>query len=46
MQINAVLWYVSGTAMHRIALLLRGSAQAVPPWIRHVAKDSYKQPEP
>jgi transposase-like protein len=45
-KINAVLWYVSGMAMHSIALLLRGSAQAVLPWMRHLAKDSYKQPEP
>src|SRR5215813_2856512 len=46
MKINAVLWYLSGMSMHRIAVLLGISAQAVLTWIRNVAKDYYEKPEP
>jgi transposase-like protein len=33
-KINAVLLYLSGLSMHRIAFLLRVSAQVVLTWIR------------
>jgi transposase-like protein len=33
-KINAVLWYLSGVSMNRIAFLLRVSAQAVLTWIK------------
>ena len=46
MQITTVLWSLRGLSMHRLALLLRGSAQAVRTWIRDMAKDSDEQPEP
>ena len=36
-KINAVLWYLSGLSMHRIAFLLRVSPQAVLTWIRDLA---------
>ena len=45
-KINAVLWYLSGMSMHRIAFLLRVSAQAVLTWIRTFAKDYYEKPAP
>jgi insertion element IS1 protein InsB len=45
-KINAVLWYLSGMSMNRIAFLLSVSAQAVLTWIRDVAKDYYEKPEP
>jgi IS1 family transposase/transposase-like protein len=45
-KINAVLWYLSGMSMHRIAFLLRVSAQAVLTWMRALAKDSYEKPGP
>jgi insertion element IS1 protein InsB len=45
-QINAVLWYVSGMSMYRIAFLLRVSTQAVLTWIRDLAADYYERPEP
>jgi transposase-like protein len=41
MKVNAVLWYLSGMSMNRIAFLLRVSAQAVLTWIRDWATDSY-----
>src|SRR5215813_15559769 len=41
MKVNAVLWYLSGMSMNRIAFLLRVSAQAVLTWIRDLAKDYY-----
>ncbi len=44
-QSNAVLWYVSGMAMHRIAFLLQVSAQAVLPWRRDVATPYDERPE-
>ena len=37
-KINAVLFYLSGISMHRIAFLLRVSAQSVLNWIRTFAK--------
>jgi hypothetical protein len=46
MQINAILWDLRGMSMHRIAFLLRVSAQAVLTWIRNVAKDYDEKPEP
>jgi IS1 family transposase/transposase-like protein len=46
MKINAVLWYLSGMSMNRIAFLLCVSAQAVLTWIRTFAKGYYKKPEP
>jgi len=46
MKLNAVLWYLSGVSMNRIAFLLRVSAQAVLTWIRDCAKDYYEKPEP
>jgi insertion element IS1 protein InsB len=45
-EINAVLWYLSGMSMHRIAFLLRVSTQAVLTWIRDLATDYYEKPEP
>jgi transposase len=45
-QINAVLWYLSGVSMNRIAFLLRVSAQAVLTWIRDLATNYYEKPEP
>ena len=45
-KINAVLWYLSGLPMNRIAFLLRVSAQAVLTWIRDFATDSYEKPAP
>jgi insertion element IS1 protein InsB len=44
-KISAVLWYLSGVSMNRIAFLLRVSAQAVLTWIRDVATDYYEKPE-
>src|SRR2546422_667 len=46
MKVNAVLWYLSGLSMNRIAFLLQVSAQAVLTWIRDCAKDYYEKPEP
>jgi IS1 family transposase/transposase-like protein len=46
MKINAVLLYLSGISMHRIAFLLRVSAQSVLNWIRALAKEHEKKPEP
>jgi insertion element IS1 protein InsB len=46
MKVNAVLWYLSGMSMNRIAFLLRVSAQAVLIWIRTFAKAYYEKPEP
>ena len=45
-KINAVLWYLSGMSMNRVAFLLRVSAQAVLTWSRDFAKGSYEKPEP
>jgi IS1 family transposase len=46
MKINAVLWYLSGMSMNRIAFLLRVSAQTVLTWIRGFAKDYCEKLEP
>jgi transposase-like protein len=46
LKINAVLWYLGGISMHRIAFLLRVSAQAVLNWIRAFAKEYKEKPEP
>ena len=45
-KINAVLFYLSGISMHRIAFLLRVSAQSVLNWIRAFAKEHEQKPEP
>lgn len=45
-KINAVLLYLSGISMHRIAFLLRVSAQAVLTWIRAFAKEHEEKPDP
>ena len=46
MQVNAVLWSLSGMSMHCIAFLLRVSAQAVLTWIRTFAANYDEKPEP
>jgi insertion element IS1 protein InsB len=46
MKIKAVLWYLSGVSMNRIAFLLRVSAQAVLTWIRALAQHYQEKPEP
>jgi insertion element IS1 protein InsB len=45
-KVNAVLWYLSGVSMNRIAFLSRVSVQAVLNWIRAFAKDTYEKPAP
>ena len=45
-KINAVLWYLRGLSMPRMAFLLRVSPQAVLAWIRDLATASYEKPEP
>jgi transposase-like protein len=45
-KVNAVLWYLSGLSMNRIAFLLRVSAQAVLTWSRDVATDDSEKPAP
>jgi transposase-like protein len=45
-KINAVLFYLSGISMNRIAFLLRVSAQSVLNWIRAFAKEHDEKPEP
>jgi insertion element IS1 protein InsB len=46
MQINAVVWYLRGISMNRIAFLLQVSVQAVLNWIRTFAKAHEEKPEP
>src|SRR5262249_46435527 len=46
MKINAVLWYLSGVSMNRIAFLLRVSAHAGLTWIRTWAQRYQEKPEP
>jgi insertion element IS1 protein InsB len=46
MKINAVLWYLSGISMNRIAFLLQVPVQAVLNWIRTFAKAHEEKPEP
>src|SRR5262249_9883196 len=45
-KINAVLWYLSGMAMHRIAFLLPGSTQALPTSVMGFATASSQKPVP
>jgi insertion element IS1 protein InsB len=45
-KINAVLLYLSGISMNRIAFLLRVSAQAVLTWLRTFARQYQEKPEP
>jgi transposase-like protein len=45
-KINAVLLYLSGISMNRIAFLLHVSAQAVLNWIRTFAQKFQEKPEP
>jgi insertion element IS1 protein InsB len=45
-KINAVLWYLSGMSMHRMAFLLRVSTQAVLTWIRDLATAYDEKPAP
>ena len=45
-QINAVLLYLSGISMNRIAFRLRVSAQAVLNWLRTFAQKYQEKPEP
>ena len=45
-KINAVLWYLRGMSMHRMAFLLRVSTQAVLTWIRDLATAYDEKPEP
>jgi insertion element IS1 protein InsB len=45
-KIKAVLWYLRGLSMPRLAFLLRVSPQAVLAWIRDLATASYEKPEP
>jgi transposase-like protein len=46
MTINAVLWYLSGISMNRIAFLLQVSVQSVLNWLRTFAKAYEAKPEP
>jgi IS1 family transposase len=46
MEINAVLFYLSGMSMNRIAFLLQVSAQAVLNWLPAFAKKHYEKPKP
>jgi insertion element IS1 protein InsB len=46
MKVHAVLLYLSGISMHRIAFLVRVSAQSVLNWIRAFATAHYAKPEP
>jgi insertion element IS1 protein InsB len=46
MKVHAVLLYLSGLSMHRIAFLLRVSAQSVLNWLRTFAQEHYEKPEP
>ena len=46
MKVHAVLLYLSGLSMHRIACLLRVSAQSVLNWLRTFAQEHDEKPEP
>jgi insertion element IS1 protein InsB len=46
MKVHAVLLYLSGLSMHRIACLLRVSAQSVLNWLRTLAQEHDEKPEP
>jgi insertion element IS1 protein InsB len=45
-KIHAVLWYLSGLSLNRIAFLSRVSAQSVLNWIRAFAQEHYEKPRP
>jgi transposase-like protein len=45
-KVNAVLWYLSGVSMNRIAFLFQVSAQSILNWVRAFAKASYEKPAP
>jgi insertion element IS1 protein InsB len=45
-KINAVLWYLSGMSINRIAFLSRVSAPSVLNWIRAAANQHYEKPTP
>jgi transposase-like protein len=46
MKVHAVLLYLSGISMHRIAFLLRVLAQSVRNWLRTFAQEHYEKLEP
>ena len=46
MKVHAVLLYLSGISMHRVAFLLRVSAQSVLNWLRTYAQEHDEKPEP
>jgi insertion element IS1 protein InsB len=46
MKVHAVLLYLSGISMHRIAFLLRVSAQSALNWLRTFAQEHDEKPEP
>ena len=46
MKVHAVLLYLSGSSMHRIACLLRVSAPSVLNWLRTLAQEHDEKPEP
>jgi IS1 family transposase/transposase-like protein len=46
MKVHAVLLYLSGLSMPRIACLLRGSAQSVLNWLSTLAQEHDEKPEP
>ena len=45
-KINAMLLYLSGISMNRIAFLIRVSAQAVLNWSQAFAREHTEKPEP
>jgi transposase-like protein len=45
-KVHAVVWYLSGISLHRIAFLLRVSAQSVLNWLRTLAQEHDEKPEP
>jgi insertion element IS1 protein InsB len=46
MKVHAVLWYLSGISLPRLAFLLRVSAQSVRNWLRTWAQEHDEKPEP
>jgi hypothetical protein len=46
MKVHVVLLYLSGRSIHRIASLVRVSAQSVLHWVRAFAAVYYEKPEP
>ena len=46
MKVHAVLLYLSGISMHRLAFLLRASVQSVLNWLRTFAQEHYEKLEP